>query len=91
MNTDNENTNKSPDERPRWLDDPRNVNKIVYTLYTICGLLFVADLLYRKHPHFDFDGWFGFFGIFGFIACVGLVLAAKQMRKVLMREQDYYD
>jgi len=85
-------------EKKYWLDDPRNVNKIVYALYVVCVLLVAADLLYHKHLHFhfaderyNFEGWFGFFGFFGFIACVGLVLAAKLMRVVLKRGEDYYD
>jgi len=33
----------------------------------------------------------GFYALFGFVACVVLVLIAKEMRKVLMRDEDYYD
>ena len=73
-------------ERKHWLDDPRNVNKIVYTLYAVCALLVLADLLYVKDDHFEFERWFGFFGFFGFVACVGLVLAAKLLRVVLKRD-----
>ena len=78
-------------EKKYWLDDPRNVNGIVYALYAICALLMGLDLLDYKHGHFDFENWLGFFGWFGFLACVGLVLAAKQMRKLVRREEDYYD
>ena len=78
-------------EKKYWLDDPRNVNKIVYTLYVVCALLVGADFLYHKHTHFDFEKWLGIYGWFGFTACVGLVMAAKVMRKVLKREEDYYD
>ena len=74
-----------------WLDDSRNVNKIVYSLYIVCALLVLADLLYDKHAHFDFENWFGFSGFFGFVACVALVLTAKLLRVVLKREEDYYD
>lgn len=81
-----------------WLDDRRNVNKIVYALYAVCAVLVVADFFYHKHIHFEyenrlynFENWFGFFGWFGFIACVCLVLAARAMRKPLKREEDYYD
>lgn len=74
-----------------WLDDPRNVKKIVFAVYTVCGLLFLADAFYTKHPHFDIEGWFGFYAIYGFVSCVGLVLAARQLRKVLKRKEDYYD
>ena len=83
-------------EQKRWLDEPRNVNRIVYALYVVCALLVMVDLLvsshiYDKHGDFDFELWFGFFGFFGFVACVGLVLAAKLLRIVLRREEDYYD
>ena len=74
-----------------WLDQPRNVDKIIYTLIGGCVLLFLADFLYHKHPHFDFEAWFGFYAWYGFIASVVLVLAAKWMRVVLKRDEDYYD
>ena len=78
-------------ERTYWLDDPRNVKKIVYALFGICALLFGADLFVHKHPHFFFEEWFGFFALFGFFACVALVLAAKVLRVLLKRDEDYYD
>ena len=80
-----------PGEKAYWLDDPRNVDKIVKALVVVCALLLLADLFYHKHVHFAFEGWFGFFGIYGFVMCVALVLVAKLMRKVLMRPEDYYD
>ena len=33
----------------------------------------------------------GFYAVYGFVACVLLVLLAKEMRKVLIRKEDYYD
>jgi hypothetical protein len=33
----------------------------------------------------------GFYAIYGFVACVILVLVAKEMRKLVMRDEDYYD
>ncbi len=74
-----------------WLDDKRNVDKIVWTLAIVCAGLFCADFFYHKHVHFAFEGWFGFFAWFGFFCCVALVLAAKEMRKLLKRDEDYYD
>ena len=84
-------TDRTPEDKRYWLDDPRNVDKIFWTLCLVCLLLFGADALYTKKVHFPFEGWFGFFGIFGFVACVGLVLAAKELRKILKRDEDYYD
>lgn len=79
------------DERRYWLDDPKNVDKIVYGLAAFCALLVAADLFIEKHPHFSFESWFGFFGFFGFVGCVFLVLVAKELRKIVMRSEDYYD
>ena len=78
-------------ERRYWLDDPSNVNKIVYSLVGVCIFLFFADALYTKHGHFAIEHIFGFYGVYGFVVCVGLVLVAKWMRVVLMRPEDYYD
>lgn len=75
----------------RWLDEPRNVDRVVRGLYILCALMFLADLLYAKHPFFDFENLFGFYALFGFIGSVTLVLAAKQLRRVLMRREDYYE
>jgi len=74
-----------------WLDDRRNVDKVFWGLCGLCLALFVADAFYHKHAVFAFEAWFGFFGLFGFVACVFLVLIAKELRKVLLRGEDYYD
>ena len=78
-------------EPPRWLDDKRNVNKIVYALYGLSAFLLVIDPLVEKHGPFAIMHWFGFYGIYGFVACVFLVLAAKELRRLIMRPEDYYD
>ncbi|UTW53311.1 hypothetical protein KFF05_08170 [bacterium SCSIO 12827] len=77
--------------RRYWLDDQKNVRKIIITLFIVCGLLFLADGFYEKHSHFGFEDVFGFYAIYGFVMCVILVLAAKVMRIFLMRDEDYYD
>ena len=72
-------------------DRLRNVNPIMYPLCAVCAALFVADLLVHKHAHFDFEHWFGFYGFVGFASCLALVLAAKVLRVILKRDEDYYD
>lgn len=74
-----------------WLDEPRNVTRLVWTLTAVCVGLVVADLFYEKYTHFGWEEWFGIYGFFGFAAFFFIVLAGKQLRRVLMRDEDYYD
>jgi uncharacterized membrane protein len=78
-------------ERKRWLDDPRNVTRLVWLLAAVCVALVLGDLAYHKHVHFAFEGWFGLYGFFGFAAFFFIVMAGKYLRKILMRDEDYYD
>ena len=63
----------------------------MHGFYIVCGLLLVIDVFVPKHGPFAIEHIYGFYGIFGFLACVALVLIAKQLRRVLMRPEDYYD
>ena len=84
----------APEESPGktyWLDDIRNVHKLFWALVAVCALLFVADAFYEKHVVFRFEHWFGFFGLFGFFLSFALVLTARELRKILKRDEDYYD
>ena len=67
------------------------INFVVYTLYALCAALLLFDVFYHKHGHFKFEEWFGFYAFYGFIACIAIVLSAIQLRKILMRDEDYYD
>jgi hypothetical protein len=78
-------------ERKYWIDDMRNVYKIFWAVVIVCAILFLSDAFYHKHVVFDFENWFGFFGLFGFTVSFVLVLVARQMRKIIMRSEDYYD
>ena len=83
--------NSSPGEKQYWLDDPRNVSRLVYGFYALCGVMLAIDVFVPKHGPFAVEHYFGFYGVYGFFACVALVLIAKQLRRVLMRSEDYYD
>ena len=82
-------------EKKHLFDQPRNVRRLIRIFFVFCALLLGADLLFHRHLNFaegvfPVEGWFGFYAIYGFVACVLLVLTATQMRKVLMRREDYY-
>ena len=78
-------------DRRYWLDDPGNVDRLVRGFYALCALLLLLDIFVPKHGPFALEHIFGFYAFFGFVSCVGLVLGAKQLRRVLKRPEDYYD
>lgn len=78
-------------EERRWLDYPENVRKVYFSVWIVCAVLLLLELLIDKHAETAAEHWFGFHGFFGLIACVGLVLAAKLLRRVISRPEDYYD
>jgi hypothetical protein len=78
-------------EKSYWLDKPRSARTLYRGLWIVCALLAVADLTFDHHPVFQFEGFPVFYGLYGFIVCFGLVLAAKELRRILKRDEDYYD
>ena len=72
-------------------DDRQNVKRAIYALYAVCLVSLVADLVVHRHVDHPWESMFGFYCLYGFVACVILVLVAKEMRKALMRKEDYYD
>jgi len=91
-------------ERKHLFDDPANVRKLLGGFFVLCGLLLLVDLVdlagrllgvetlaFKARRHYGAEGWFGFYGVYGFVGCVLLVIAAKGLRRLVMREEDYYD
>lgn len=81
----------SADTKKYWLDSSENVTKLYRGLWVVCLLLVCVDLFLHRHEDFSFATLFGFHALYGFFACVALVLTAKQLRKLIMRPEDYYD
>ena len=71
-------------------DNPENVRRVLYALYAICIALFLLDIVIHRHVIHAWETLFGFYALFGFVACVALVLIAKEMRKLVMRKENYY-
>ena len=78
-------------EKTHLFDRQENVERLLRVFYAICILLALADFVVHRHIGFDWEKIPAFYALYGFVACVLLVLIAKQMRKVLMRREDYYD
>ena len=83
---------QKPDDKLYWLDEDKNVKKIIWALCIACALSVIAVLFYHKHIVYAAEDWVpGMYGWYGFIGCVFLVLSAKLLRKLLMRSEDYYE
>ena len=65
-------------------------DRVFYALVAVCIALAVADFMFHKHTHFDFENWPLFYALVGFVSYVSLVFTAKGLRKILMRPEDYY-
>lgn len=72
-------------------DEAGIVKKTCRVLYAVCVLLLLTDVFVHKHTHISAEQWFGFHAFCGFAAAVVLVLAARGLRVVLGRKEDYYD
>jgi len=72
-------------------DDPKNVKLVRYTLYASCILSAIAGFIIDKHPYFELEKIPVFYGLYGFAAFMVVVFAGTLLRKLVMRDEDYYD
>lgn len=83
---------QKPDGEKKYIfDDPKNVKRVIYGLYIICAVCFLLDFVIKRYQDHPLEAITGFYAIYGFSACVALVLIATEMRKFIMRDEDYYD
>ncbi|GGI79772.1 hypothetical protein GCM10007978_16990 [Shewanella hanedai] len=83
-------TNKTKDKQYLF-DNPKNIKRVLYTLYASCFLLVVLDFVIHRHVYHSWENLPLFYPLYGFVGCVVLVFVAKWMRTFLMRPEDYYD
>ncbi len=82
---------KNQDEPQDFFDKPENIKLILKIFYAICVVLVLVDFIVHRHIYHSWENIPAFYAIYGFVGCVILVLVAKEMRKFLMRGEDYYD
>ncbi len=78
-------------EAPGFFDKPRNVSIILWVFYIICIFLVLMDFIVHRHIYVEFEKLPTFYALYGFVACVVLVFAAKVLRVLLMRDENYYE
>lgn len=74
-----------------WYEKKDSHTLIYRGLAGICILLALVDVVFPKKGHFAYEEWWFFYGIFGFAAYSFIVISAKGLRKLISREEDYYD
>ncbi|MCL7488268.1 MAG: hypothetical protein M8357_08875 [Desulfobulbaceae bacterium] len=73
-------------------DERNNIKRLLKVFFTICVVLFAADLVVDKQTHMPWEEWPGFYAMYGLVACVVLVLVSKYiLRPLMMRDENYYE
>ncbi|MEJ2056352.1 MAG: hypothetical protein P8X39_00765 [Desulfofustis sp.] len=72
-------------------DNPRNVHRFLIFFYGCLVLLLVIDPFIHKHAEFPWEDAPGFFAAYGFVSCVLLIFVARLLRRLVKRDEDYYE
>lgn len=70
---------------------PKATRIILGAFFFVSAALLIADFFvdrYIEHPWENLTGFYPLWGLFG---VAGLILAAKGLRRIVMRSEDYYD
>jgi hypothetical protein len=74
-----------------WADKPDNQKLIRRVLYGACALLVLADFIVHRHISTDVERVPAFYALYGFVALVGVVMAAKGLRRLVKRDEEYFN
>ncbi len=81
----------SAGESARGPDRSAGVTRLFWAAIVVCAVLAPLDFFYHKHAELGFNGSFGFYGWYGFVCCGLAGLAARELGRLLKRDEDYYD
>jgi len=82
---------RDADEAPGVWDRRENVQRLFGVLYAVCAVLVLLDLVVHRHAEHPWEHVVEFYPLYGFVGIVILVIAAKGLRRLAMRPEDYYD
>ena len=77
--------------KPHWLLRPATVRGLWLGCALLLSLTLLAGLWLPAHGYFGVDGSFGFNAWYGFTSCIGMILVAKGLGRLLKRRDSYYD
>ncbi len=79
---------------PGWADSPAFVRWFSIGLYIACigaGAAGFVDDWKNPKPHFPAEEFPVFFAFYGFLMFFGIVMIGKHLRKLLSRDENYYE
>ena len=82
---------KPQGEKERFLDKQENVDRLLWGATVVGILILLVDFFFHRHIYHPWERLWGFYGIFGALAMLVLVQSAKWLRKLVMRDEDYYE
>ena len=91
---DHENIPAHERDKPGWAESKRFQRLFVIGLAAAAVIAAIAGFVpafQKKHPHFSLEGVPVFFAVYGFAAFMFIVLVGQHLRKLVGREETYYD
>lgn len=70
---------------------PKATRVILGAFFVISAGLVIADFLVDRTIEHPWEALKGFYPLWGLFGVAGLILAAKGLRRIVMRSEDYYD
>ena len=77
--------------KQHWLVRPGTIRLLWALFILVLALVVLASLFMDVHAWFRLDGTFAFNAWYGFATCIGMIVIAKLLGRLLHRKEDYYD
>lgn len=77
--------------KQHWLVRPGTTRLLSAIFLFVLALTVLAGLITDVHGWFWLDGTFAFSAWYGFATCIGMILLAKLLGRLLRRKDSYYD
>ena len=77
--------------KQHWLVRPGTIRLLWAVFLIVLALTVLAGLFTEGHARFGIDSGPAFYAWYGFVSCIGMVLVAKVLGRLLHRKDSYYD
>jgi hypothetical protein len=77
--------------KQHWLLRPATIRLLRAGSVLVLTLTVLAGLWLPAHGYFALDGSFAFNAWYGFATCIGMIVVAKALGRILKRKDSYYE